>query len=285
MTETTFNADSAYTFVEKQCSFGPRVPNTAAHRECGDWLSAKLKSYGARVTEQRADIRAFDGTVLHMRNIVGEFQPEKSNRVLLVAHWDSRPWADNDPDETNHGKAVMAANDGASGVGVLLEIARLLSQSESSTGIDILFVDAEDWGDSASDDESSWALGAQYWSHTPHRDNYVRPQYGILLDMVGDENATFCKEYFSMRFAPQLVQQIWAAASRLGFSGYFVDTQGGAVTDDHLALNAGGIPCIDIIDQREGGFCPQWHTIDDTMGHISRETLNAVGRTLVKVLW
>lgn len=282
----TFNADSAYAYIEKQCSFGPRVPNTDAHRKCGDWVAATLKRFGARVTEQCADLKAYDGTVLHARNIIGELNPETTNRVLLLAHWDSRPWADNDADPSKRRQPVMAANDGASGVGVLLEIARLVSLRSPSTGIDILLVDAEDWGDSTSNDESSWALGAQYWASNPHRSGYQRPQYGILLDMVGDKDATFSKEYFSVRFAPEIVEHVWAEAAKAGFAHYFVNSYGGAITDDHLAINSAGIPCIDIIDQRqETGFCPQWHTTDDTMQHISRNTLTAVGQTLVKVLF
>ncbi len=285
--QIVFDSDSAYSFVGRQCAFGERVPNTEAHRQCGDWLAAKLRSYGAKVTEQSADLKAFDGTVLHARNIVGEFYPEKQKRVLLLAHWDARPWADHDPNPDNHTKPVMAANDGASGVGVILEFARLLQSHEPTVGIDVLFVDAEDWGNSDGDDEKSWALGAQYWVAHPHREGYKKPDYGILLDMVGDGNARFLVEYMSSCYAPDLVERIWNVANHLGYGKYFVKSIGGGVTDDHIFINGAGIPCVDIIDQRidsETGFCPQWHTVDDTMDHIDRTTLKAVGQTLVSLL-
>lgn len=285
--EITFDADSAYSFVARQCAFGERVPNTDAHSECGDWIASRLRQCCATVTEQRADLKAFDGTMLHARNIVGEFYPEKKRRVLLVAHWDCRPWADSDPNPDNRRKPVMGANDGASGVGVLLEMARLLKNNEPAVGIDILFVDAEDWGDDNGDNPDSWALGTQHWVRTPHRKGYPRPEYAILLDMVGDANATFLREYFSQQYAPDVVNRVWAVANRLGYGNFFVNANGGGVTDDHLAINNAGIPCIDIIDQRMDsptGFCPQWHTTDDTMTHIDRRPLKAVGQTLVNLL-
>lgn len=282
-----FNADSAYAYVQRQCDFGPRVPNSEAHRKCGDWMAAELRSRGANVTEQRMKLKAFDGTTLDARNIIAEFYPEKERRVLLLAHWDCRPWADNDPNPNNHRKPVDGANDGASGTGVLLEMARLLQSHEPSIGVDILLVDAEDWGETEGD-ESSWALGTQYWLQYPHRKSYAMPEYGILLDMVGNADASFKKEYFSLRFASSIVEKIWKTAEQLGYSSKFPDTEGGAITDDHLFVNAAGIPCVDIIDQRtdtQTGFFPQWHTTDDKMTHIDRSTLKAVGQTVATLLF
>ncbi len=286
--EVVFNADSAYHFVARQCGFGPRVPNSEAHVACGDYLSAYLRSCGAQVTEQKAALKAFDGTVLNARNVIAEFYPEKQSRVLLLAHWDCRPWADKDSDPAKRKMPVMGANDGASGTGVLLEIARLLRTNEPNVGIDILLLDAEDWGDDSGDNELSWALGAQYWTAHPHRSGYQRPSYGILLDMVGDANAAFRKEYFSMKAAPGIVEHVWQTAAQLGHSGLFLNEWGGAITDDHVFVNAAGIPCIDIIDQRVDsacGFCPQWHTSDDVMSHISKRPLEAVGQTLVALFF
>lgn len=281
-----FNADSAYAYVAAQCAFGERVPNTEAHRKCGDYLAGELRRRGAKVTEQNADLKAFDGTVLKARNIIGEFYPEKPNRILLLAHWDCRPWADHDPNTDNRKKPVMGANDGASGVGVLLEIARLLQQHEPQAGIDILFTDAEDWG--ASDgSEESWALGTQHWVSTPHRSGYTYPSFGILLDMVGDKNAVFAREYFSQAYAGSIVDKVWETAASLGYSDRFVNREGGAMTDDHVFVIKAGIPCIDIIDQRTDtptGFCPQWHTTFDTMNLIDRSTLKAVGQTVTTLL-
>ena len=201
-----FSADSAYQYIQTQADFGPRVPNTAAHKACGEFLAKKLEEFGAKVYNQHADLVAYDNTILKARNVIGAYNPESKRRVLLCAHWDSRPWADNDPDSANWRKPVMGANDGASGVGVLLEMARLLKNNEPAVGIDILLVDAEDWGDDNGDNPDSWALGAQHWVRTPHREGYIRPEYAILLDMVGDANATFLREYFSQQYAPDVVR-------------------------------------------------------------------------------
>ena len=286
--EVVFDGDSAYSYVARQCSFGERVPNTDAHRKCGDYLAAELKKYGAVVTEQKVDLKAFDGTVLKSRNIVGEFYPEMTNRIVLLAHWDCRPWADNDYNHANQKKPVMGANDGASGVGVILEIARLLSKYEPQVGVDILFADAEDWGDSEGNNEESWAMGSRYWANNLHREGYKYPMYGILLDMVGAKEATFYREYFSVKSAKNIVNKVWAAAATLGCDSYFVIQYGGAMTDDHLSLINVGIPCIDIIDHRPNtptGFFPHWHTVGDTMENISVETLKAVGQTVAFVIF
>lgn len=286
----TFNADSAYSFVKAQCDFGARVPNTEAHRRCGDYLIERLKSFGANVIVQNAELKAYDDTKLAARNIIGEFAPENTKRVLLLAHWDCRPWADSDPDPKNHRTPVMGANDGASGVGVLLEIARLCSEKLPNIGIDILFVDAEDWGDhngTTPDSEYTWALGTQYWTANPHRQGY-RPAFGILLDMVGARGSRFTQEYYSTQYAPAVVNAVWDMAERSGYGNYFVRRSGGAITDDHVFINRAGIPTIDIIAMETGsqsGFFPQWHTIDDTMQHIDPATLKAVGQTLTNLLY
>lgn len=283
-----FNADSAKLFVKAQCDFGPRVPNTEAHRLCGKYLADKLRSFGANVIEQDARLKAFDGTVLNAKNIIAEFNPDSvDNRILLLAHWDSRPWADSDPDASLHKSPVMGANDGASGVGVLLEMARLFAQTNPECGVDILFVDAEDWGDSEGADENSWGLGTQYWTENRHRQGY-QPAYGILLDMVGASNACFSMEYFSLGYARNVVNKVWAAAQRSGYGSYFPSTEGGAITDDHVFICRAGIPCIDIIDMRrdsDTGFFPQWHTSGDTFDVIDAATLKAVGQTLVNLIY
>ncbi|MDD2962167.1 MAG: M28 family peptidase [Muribaculaceae bacterium] len=293
MTATTkapkieFNADSAYKYVKTQCEFGARVPNTDAHRNAGDWLIAQLKRHGANVIVQAPELKAFDGTVLKARNIIGEINPDSTHRILLLAHWDSRPWADNDNNPAKRKQPVMGANDGASGVGVILEIVRILKDKKINVGVDILFTDAEDWGDSNGDNENSWALGTQYWTQNMHRENY-RPMFGILLDMVGTKNARFLKDYYSMQYASQLVNIVWNEATDSGFSNYFINDNGGGITDDHVFINRAGIPCIDIIDQNDSGsnsgFFAGWHTTGDTMGIISTETLKAVGQTVTNVI-
>ncbi len=164
LVEQQFSADSAFTFCQQQCDFGPRTMNSEAHEQCGQWILEKFKSYGLEVSEQRATLTGFDGTPLKSNNITARYQPEQQQRILICAHWDSRPWADNDPDEANHQKPVMAANDGASGVAVMIELARVLSADTCRlpVGVDFVCFDAEDWGTEHQSD--SWALGAQYWA-------------------------------------------------------------------------------------------------------------------------
>lgn len=277
-----FDADSAFSFVKAQLDFGPRVPNTEAHRQAGDWMVAKLKGYGAAVTEQRTDLKAFDGTTLHARNIFASINPEAPERILLMAHYDSRPWADQDPDPAKRRQPVPGANDGASGVAVILETLRQLQASGSKAGIDILFSDAEDWGDDGVDD--SWALGTRYFVQNPPVKGY-RPAQVILLDMVGGKDARFPQEYFSVDADPALVAAIWEAAAQLGLSDIFPSSPGGAVTDDHSEFIKAGIPAIDIIEYHPGrGFDPEWHTTADNLSNISPATLSAVGRTLLHFL-
>ncbi len=277
-----FSADSAYRYVAEQVAFGPRVPNSEAHRRAGDWLASRLEAYGAEVVNQRVTLRAFDGTQLQSRNILGRYNPEASERMLLLAHWDCRPWADQDADPARHSQPVDGANDGASGVGVLLEIARQLSLQAPSKGVDILFLDAEDWGDEG--DEDSWALGAREFVENPPVANYA-PSEGILLDMVGGENARFRREYFSQRGAPALNNAIWSIAAELGYSDRFPDLPGGAITDDHVQFLQAGIPVVDIIEFGDGGgFNSRWHTSADNMEGISAETLGIVGSTVMTYL-
>ena len=279
-----FEADSAYMYLARQVSFGPRVPNTEAHRQTGDWLVAELKRHGIKVTEQKAQLKAFDGTLLNARNIFGQINPDAKNRILLLAHWDCRPWADQDPDPSKRGWPVDGANDGASGVAVILEMARQLSINPVEKGLDILFVDAEDWGEDGNDD--SWALGTQYFVKNPPIKGYS-PQAAILLDMVGGENAVFCREYFSERSAPYLAEEIWQIAARQGYGKMFINKMGSAVMDDHVELIEAGIPAIDIIEyhpDNDQGFNSRWHTTYDNLDGISKETLKAVGSTLLTYL-
>jgi len=287
-----FNADSAYSYVAKQVDFGARVPNTAAHKQCAQYLSDKLRSFGASVIEQKATLTAFNGTKLEAINIIGSYNPEATERVLLFSHWDSRPWADNDPNPANHKTPVMGANDGASGVGVLLEIARQLNLQKSDVGVDIIFIDAEDYGAShytGTNTEDSWCLGTQYWCANLHVPNYTA-KFGILLDMVGAPNATFFKEQYSMDYASDVVNKVWSAAQGLGFGNYFRNDPTGPITDDHYYVNKLlGIPSIDIIQYRnegqQSGFGHYWHTVNDTMDNIDKSTLQAVGATVMHVVY
>ena len=296
----TFSADSAYQFCQLQCDFGPRTMNSEAHERCGQWIVSQFERFGLTVTEQRATLKGFDGTPLLSNNIIASYRPDLQDRILICAHWDSRPWADNDPNPDNHRKPVMAANDGASGVAVMLEIARLLGENTDyittaqrqpvyplNVGVDFVCFDAEDWGDDGHSD--SWALGAQHWAAHLHKPGY-KARYGILLDMVGGQNARFCREAYSLYYAPQVVDRVWRAAEVAGYSSYFPKEDGGAITDDHGPVNqVAGIPCIDIIpyypECEESSFGPTWHTVSDDMQHIDRATLKAVGQTLVQLLF
>ncbi len=286
-----FNVDSAYYFIEKQVSFGPRVPNTKAHQLCAEWMTSVLSDFSDTVYVQATKVRAYNGTILNIQNIIGSFNPEKRSRIILCAHWDSRPYADYDPNPANHYTPIDGANDGASGVGVLLEIARLLSKHKAPVGIDIILFDAEDYGKHENykgQAEDSWALGSQYWSKNPHISNYYA-KYGILLDMVGASNATFKIEEYSYYFAPGIVRKVWETAQRIGYGNFFSNDRGGYILDDHYYLNTiRGIPTINIIHQETQhghGFFKQWHTIDDNMDVIDKETLKAVGQTVITVVF
>lgn len=286
-----FNADSAFAYIERQMAFGPRVPNTAAHKACASWLEASFKRFTPNVIVQRANLRAYDGTMLDSRNIIAVFNPEIHSRVLLCAHWDSRPWADHDPDPANRKKPVPAANDAGSGVGVLLEIARQMSVHNPGLGVDIVLFDSEDYGEPQElqgTNEDSWALGSQYWSRNPHTPGYSA-RYGILLDMVGAEGATFTMEGTSMSYAPDIMRRVWETAHRLGYEEYFLTKKTGALTDDHVYVNQIlRIPTIDIIDydqDRDKGFFEYWHTVNDDMGKISKQTLHAVGHTVLTAVY
>lgn len=288
-----FDADSAYRYVAEQVTFGPRVPNSASHRACGDYLEDKLRGYGAEVVAQNVTLTAYNGDKLQARNIVAQFQPLKKKRVMLCAHWDSRPWADSDPDKANHYRPVPGANDGASGVGVLLEIARHLSSVPTTVGVDIILFDAEDYGRHENDARSagfdhSWALGSQYWSRFPHKENY-NARYGILLDIVGAPGSTFYRERISTHYASAIVDKVWAQAAKEGFAGYFVNEDGGMITDDHLYVNNFlNLPCIDIINcdmDSPNGFGEYHHTIKDDLNWIDASTLKAVGQTVMAVIY
>ena len=293
-----FNADTAYAFCAAQCAFGPRIMNSEAHERCGQWIVEQFQRFGYQVHRQQADLRGYDGTVLKSMNIVATAPQDTAKaglpRILICAHWDSRPWADNDPDSAQWHKPVMAANDGASGVAVMLELARLLQHHDSArVVVDFICFDAEDWGvpqwsDAA--DGDSWALGAQYWAAHPEPRPASDYAYGILLDMVGGQGAKFYREGFSEQYASGVADQVWQAASVAGYGSYFPHRDGGHITDDHLPLNeVAHLPCIDIVnhypDCPESSFGPTWHTVSDDMEHLDTATLKAVGQTLVQVVF
>jgi hypothetical protein len=288
-----FMADSAMAYCQAQCDFGPRTMNSKAHDLCEEWIVNKFKGFGLEVETQKADLTGWDGTKLHSTNIIAHFNPQAQRRILICAHWDSRPWADNDPDSANWHKPVLAANDGASGVGVMLELARILQNDTTlAIGVDLVCFDAEDygtpqWAEQRENSESTWALGAQYWAKNLP-ENY-EPQYGILLDMVGGQGAKFYQEQFSLRYAASIVDKVWSAARHAGFSSLFTNEVGGGITDDHIPVNEAGIPTVDVIpfypDCDQSSFGPTWHTVNDDMEHLDINTLKAVGQTLIQVIY
>ena len=294
-----FSADSAYAFCAEQCNFGPRTMNSKAHDDCEQWIISKFQQYGMSVIPQKTLLKGYDGTMLKSTNIIASYKPELASRILLCAHWDSRPWADNDPDEANWHKPVMAANDGASGVAVMLEVARQIdvctkqNPDTLALGVDFICFDAEDYGypqwETVNDPGDTFALGAQYWSANLHKDGYTA-RFGILLDMVGGQGAHFYQEYMSKQYAGSVVDKVWKAASVVGYGSFFPMKDGVGITDDHIPVNTvAKIPCVDVIpyypDCEQSSFGPTWHTVNDDMAHIDRTTLQAVGQTVIQVLF
>ncbi|MFT6717448.1 MAG: hypothetical protein ACJA0Q_002103 [Saprospiraceae bacterium] len=279
-----FSKDSAYLYIQNQVDFGPRIPNSQAHDSCRFYLTEKLKSFNWKVQLQQGEQVAHDGSKLKFTNIFASINPEIKRRVLLTAHWDTRPWGDNDDDVSEHVKPIDGANDGGSGVGVLLEIARILKTNDLSIGVDILLFDIEDYGVSSA--TSSFCYGSQFWAKNPTYENGL-PYFAVNLDMVGDKDACFFYEGYSNQYARHVLDKVWSSAHALGHQNMFVRDITYPITDDHLYVNQAGIPCIDVIhrDKESGRFPDSWHTHDDTMDNIHKPTLKAVGQTLLRVLY
>ena len=291
-----FNSDSAYNFISKQVSFGPRVPNTINHKKCGDWIVNKLTNYGFKTKEQVGQVTAFNGSKLPVRNIIGNINPNATKKVLLCAHWDTRPFADRD--SLNKNRPIIGANDGASGVGVILEIARTFKKDSLNIGLEIIFFDVEDYGAPSSDNSffdlqsmnDTWCLGSQYWCYNLDA-NYKKPNFGILLDMVGAKGAVFTKEEISRKYAGYHLNKVWKLAEFLGHGDYFQKKIAPPITDDHTYINQLTlIPTIDIIHYDLSPYSGRFdfgrfhHTHQDNMEIIDKKTLNAVGHTVLSYL-
>lgn len=278
-----FAADSAYAYIERQLAFGPRIPGTPAQEAFAAWLTEWMKTVADTVYVQRTTVVAPKDKKLPCINIIASFNRSAKQRILLVTHWDTRPFADKDAyDKTKH---FDGADDGASGVGVLMEVARHLKAQQPGTGIDILFTDVEDYGTSGV--QGSYCLGAQYWAKNPHTPGY-KADYGILLDMVGGRNAAFYMESYSRQYAYSQMKMFWDVANQSGFSDYFRYEQNGAgAEDDHYYINTiANIPTFDIIaTQPNASFMPHHHTTNDNIAVIDRKPLQAVGQTLLNVLY
>lgn len=287
-----FSADSAYGYVERQVAFGPRIPGSNAHKACREWLTSQLGSYADTVMVTGTPVKAWDGNTLPVHNILGRFNPQSTTRILLLAHYDTRPWADHDPDEDARMLPFDGANDGASGVGVLLEIARNLAKERPEIGVDILLTDVEDYGArndvQVAGEEDSWCLGSQQFVQNLPYNAVDAPRYGILLDMVGGKNARFPQEYFSARYAQKPTAKVWAMAKKLGLGNRFPTSEGGSINDDHIPFIRAGIPVTDIIESANpstGSFNPTWHTHADNMENIDKTTLGDVGRVVLNVIY
>lgn len=282
-----FSPDSAYNHIEKQLSFGFRTPGSIGQKNCANWMEQQLNQYCDTVYRQSVTVKGGDGKSLPCINLIGSINPNAKRRILLLTHWDSRPWADED--DSAQTKPILAADDAASGVGVLIELSRQIQLQKISPdlGIDIFFTDVEDYGKSEWG-EDSYCLGTQYWARNPHLAGYTA-DFGILLDMVGAKGATFPMEGISAQYAGEIQRNVYQAAHRAGYSSYFPFVQGGGITDDHKYVNELiRIPTIDIININANSnqvFKPHWHTHDDNLNIIDRATLKAVGQTLLQVIY
>jgi hypothetical protein len=280
-----FSVDSCYAFIDKQVAFGPRVPGTKEHDSCAAWIARTMKSYGLQVEIQASPATLYTGKMVTMQNIIAKYMPERTDRILLVAHWDTRMMADRDTGRVN--EPIDGANDGGSGVAVLMELGRIITEKDPGLGIDFLFVDAEDQGQ-PSGAETTWCLGAQYWASTVKPEYAKQFRYGILLDMVGAKDATFPREGISVRYAADVVEKVWSSAHDLGYQNYFVNSVIGETVDDNRFISQiAGIPTIDIVhyDASKGDYGPFHHRHTDNLQIIDKATLNAVGRVVVDVIY
>ncbi len=289
-----FDGDSALLFCKKQIEFGPRVPGTQSHAFCGDYIISTMQRLGAQVVEQYFDTQLYNQQSIKGRNIFASLNPHAKKRVLLAAHWDTRPYADQDQEQHHH-TPIEGANDGASGVAVLLEVAAAIQRSQTlpTVGLDFIFFDIEDYGEpefaNSRNDKVTYCLGSQYWSQNKHVPNY-QAYYGILFDMVGAENAEFYYEGYSYQIAPSICELVWNTAESLGYSHIFVKKKTNLeITDDHIFVSRfAGIPMIDIIEHgtKSGKtFFPHWHKVSDTYDKLSAKTLKAVGQTTLAVVY
>ncbi len=282
-----FSAENTYTYIEEQVNFGPRVPNSEAHRNAIQYFNEHFRTYAG---ENAVFVQSFQtevyGDTLQLYNLIAAFAPHHSDRILLAAHWDSRPRAEEDPDDPD--SPILGADDGGSGVGVLMELATIFAEHELPIGVDIILFDGEDYGESS--DLDNYFLGSRHWGQNPPVPGY-NPRFGILLDMVGGQGAVFPKEGYSMQFAPNLVDEIWSIAHEFGHQDLFLGERGGRVADDHIIVEEyTGIPMINIIHHSVNpaghiDFPPYWHTHDDNMNIIDKEVLQAVGDVLLELIY
>ena len=271
-----FSGTTAFKYVEQQMAFGPRVPNTPGHVKTGDWLLSELRTRADTVIVQSFQQKTSKGQTLKLRNFFARFRPQATDRILFVAHWDTRPFADKSANLGQQRLPVPGANDGASGVAVLLGVADALKARPATIGVDLLFVDGEDYGDFA--DSTETLLGARYFAH--HLPPGYTTLFAVLFDMVGDRDLQIFQEGYSVQNAPEVVQRVWQTAERLGYGSIFVKRVNQTLTDDHVPLQQAGIRAIDVIDFD----FPYHHTTEDTIDKVSAESLQIVGNVAVALI-
>ncbi|MCW3076378.1 MAG: glutamine cyclotransferase [Bacteroidetes bacterium] len=284
-----FNGDSAYAFVKAQADMGPRVPGSKAHEKSVIYFKKQFERFGAQVMIQSGNVTTFDKKSWVLKNVIASINPTSANRIILAAHYDSRPFSEKETDPKLKEKPCPGVNDGASGAGVLLEVARILQQKNPEIGVDIILFDLEDYGmpNGGPDMADTWCLGAQYWSKNPHKQNYTA-RFGVLLDMVGAKDAMFAREGYSVFYANDIVTKVWKAAEVCGSGKYFNKEEYGEITDDHFYINKiAQIPCIDILhyDIYKGSFFDHHHKNSDDLSTIDKNTLKGVGQTLLEVIY
>ena len=284
-----FNADSAYRFVKEQLEFGVRTPGSKGHNQCREYLERQMRRFCDTVMLQDFNTSLWDGTQARGTNIIASLNLACRDRILLAAHWDSRLWADHDKDDANHKTPILGANDGASGVALLMEMARVMSHMPPSIGIDFIFFDLEDqgipeWANTYKDD--TWCLGSQYWAQNKHVPFYCAV-YGVLFDMVGTREPRFTKEGFSRQYASGVTDKLWKTAAALGYGKVFVDMPTDPILDDHMYVNRqGGVPMVDIVQNSIAtSFFEHWHTMGDDLSSVDANTLKLVAEVVMKTIY
>jgi Zn-dependent M28 family amino/carboxypeptidase len=279
---TEFDGQAALRYAQAQVDFGPRVPGSDAHRKAGDWIVAQMKQRGATVVEQTWTHVSKGGRKLPLRNIIARFNPQATERVLYLTHWDTRPTADADADPANQLLPIPGANDGASGVGLFVALADALQKKPSAMGVDLLFVDGEDYGEFGPPNVDV-LLGSTYFaSHLP--DPGYAPAFGVLFDMIGDADLRIPQEINSVQQAPAVVQRVWSKAAEMGHAAIFQPRAEQQITDDHVPLLAKGLKVIDVIDLDYGPGNAYHHSMQDTMDKISAKSLKVVGDVALALL-
>lgn len=273
---TSFNGQEALGFVKTQLDFGPRIPGSIGHQRTGDWIVAQMKARADTVIEQRWTHVTASGDTLPLRNIFARFRPSLAQRVLFITHWDTRPVSDEAEDPAQRKLPMPGANDGASGVALFIALGDALRKTPPVVGVDLLFVDGEDYGDFTKHQDV--LLGSTYFAQ--HMPPDYHPLYGVLWDMIGDRDLDIYQEGNSLQRAPEVVSLVWHTAADLGYSRYFIPTPGETITDDHIPLLDAGLHVIDVID-----FSYPWHhTPDDTFDKVSAQSLQIVGDVATKLV-